>query len=359
MTPAAAASRTLAWAFGEPEVEAVFKLAPEDFRVIEELGFALTGSGEHACLRIRKTGVTTQDVVRLLARRAGIREFDVGYGGLKDKQGVCEQWFSLYQPVPAPLLLDDFAERGIEVLESCRNSRKLRRGSHKVNRFRIRLRNPQWRNGCAAGATALQALEGRLALVASRGVPNYFGEQRFGRDMGNVAQARQLFAGELRMAKGYKRGLLLSSARSQVFNEVLSERVRQQVWDAWLEGDVWNLNGSDSFFEAPQWTDELRARLQAFDIHPTGPLWGTGILCSSADTKALELATGAQWQDLCEGLEAAGLSQARRALRLVVQDLRWQAMDSGDLDIEFALPPGTYATTVLREVCILKEAVKE
>ena len=99
--------------------------------------------------------------------------------------------------------------------------------------------------------------------------------------------------------------------------------------------------------------------MQAFDIPPTGPLWGPGTLRSSADTKALERATGAQWQDLCEGLEAAGLSQARRALRLVVQDLRWQAMDSGDLDIEFALPPGTYATTVLREVCILKEAVKE
>jgi len=359
VTLAAAAPCTLAWAFGEPEVEALFKQTPEDFRVVEELGFALTGSGEHACLRIRKTGVTTQDVVRLLARRAGIREFDVGYGGLKDRQGVCEQWFSLYQPVPTPLALDDLAERGIEVLESCRNSRKLRRGSHKANHFRIRLRAAQWRIGVARGTTALQAIKERLALVAGAGVPNYFGEQRFGRANGNVAQARALFAGELPMAKGYKRGLLLSSARSQVFNAVLSERVRQQVWDAWLEGDVWNLNGSDSVFEAPQWTEALQARLRSFDIHPTGPLWGAGTLRSSAEARALELAVCAQWQDLCDGLEAAGLSQARRALRLPVQGLQWQAMENGDLDIEFALPPGTYATAVLREVCILKEAGNE
>ena len=358
MTPAAGESHSQAWAFGEPEVEALFKQTPGDFQVTEELGFALTGSGEHACLRIRKTGVTTQDVVRLLARCAGIREFDVGYGGLKDRQGVCEQWFSLYQPVPAPLLLEDLAERGIEVLESCRNSRKLRRGSHRANRFRIRLRDPQWCGGAEQG-TVLQALQERLALVARRGVPNYFGEQRFGRDGGNVDQARQLFAGALRMAKGYKRGLLLSSARSQVFNAVLSQRVQQQAWDTRLEGDVWNLNGSDSIFDAPQWTQELQARLQAFDIHPTGPLWGAGVLRSTGEARALELAVGARWQDLCDGLEAAGLTQARRALRLPVQDLQWQAMDNGDLDIEFALPPGTYATAVLREVCILKEAGKE
>lgn len=358
MTLTVGAGHSQAWAFGEPEVAATFKQTPEDFRVIEELGFALTGSGEHACLRIRKTGVTTQDVVRLLARRAGIREFDVGYGGLKDRQGVCEQWFSLYQPVPAPLPLDELAERGIEVLESCRNSRKLRRGSHRANRFNIRLRNPQWRDEAQQG-DVLQALQERLALVARRGVPNYFGEQRFGRDRGNVDQARQLFAGELRMARGYKRGLLLSSARSQVFNAVLSERVRQQVWDARWEGDVWNLNGSDSIFDAPQWTEELQARLEEFDIHPTGPLWGAGPLRSAAAARALELAVGAQWQDLCNGLEEAGLTQARRALRLPVQDLQWQAMDNGDLNIEFALPPGTYATAVLREVCILKEAGKE
>lgn len=348
---------SLAWVNGEPEVEAVFKQEPGDFRVTEELGFELTGTGEHACLRIRKTGVTTAQVVRELARVARVKEHDVGYGGLKDRQGICEQWFSVYQPVPVALDVSGFAERGMEILESCRNSRKIRRGSHRANRFRILLRTPQWRAPCD-GITPQQQLDKRLTLIAQRGVPNYFGEQRFGHGQGNVAQARALFAGEVRMAKGYKRGLLLSAARSQVFNAVLSERVRRQSWDSRLEGDVWNLQGSDSIFDAPEWSEALDARLETFDIHPTGPLWGKGELRTRAAAEELERRVCADWQDLCEGLEAAGLTQARRSLRLPVQDLQWRTCASGDLEIEFALPPGTYATAVLREVCVLKEAGK-
>jgi len=349
---------TLAWVQGEPELEAHFKQMPEDFQVIEELGFALSGAGEHLCLRIRKTGVTTQDVARLLARLAGVRDFDVGYGGLKDRQGVCEQWFSVYQPVPAPLALDGLPQRGIDVLEICRNSRKIRRGSHRVNRFRIRLRTPCWRDASSKGEP-LQRLQERLALVARCAVPNYFGEQRFGRAQGNVDQARQMFAGQLRLARGYKRGLLLSAARSQVFNAVLAQRVREKTWDVRLEGDVWNLDGTDSVFVDAQWSDALEERLHSFDIHPTGPLWGSGELRTRDSALALELAVAARWQDLCDGLIAAGVAQARRALRLPVQDMQWRALDNGDIDIEFALPPGAYATAVLREVCILKEAGTE
>lgn len=357
MNDGTAAVEALAWVNGEPEVEALFKQEVEDFRVEEDLGFALTGTGEHACVRIRKTGVTTQQVVRELARVGRVKEHDVGYSGLKDRQGVCEQWFSLYQPVPVALDLSGFAERGMEILESCRNSRKIRRGSHRANRFQILLRAPQWR-ASREGMTPQQRLGERLALIAQRGVPNYFGAQRFGHGQGNVDQARQLFSGELRMAKGYKRGLLLSAARSQVFNCVLSARVRDETWDRRLDGDVWNLQGSDSIFDALEWSDVLEARVQAFDIHPTGPLWGKGDLRSRAATRDLELGVRAQWQDLCDGLEVAGLTQARRSLRLPVQDLQWRARDNGDLEIEFALPPGTYATAVLREVCILKEAGK-
>lgn len=358
MTAGAADALPLTWAHGEPELEADFKQTPQDFQVIEELGFPLTGAGEHLCLRVRKSGVTTQDVARALARLAGVRDFDVGYGGLKDRQGVCEQWFSVYQSVPAALDLAGLPQRGIEVLEICRNSRKIRRGSHRANRFRILLRNPRWRSAGVSGEP-LQRLQERLQLVAQWGVPNYFGEQRFGHAHGNVGQARQLFAGQLRLAKGYRRGLLLSAARSQVFNAVLAQRVQEQVWDKRLEGDVWNLNGSDSVFVEAQGCAELDARLQAFDIHPTGPLWGTGALRSGGAARELELAVAARWQDLCDGLEGAGVTQARRALRLPVLNLQWRALDNGDIDIEFALPPGAYATAVLREVCILKEAGRE
>ncbi len=363
MTPAALDG--FAFAFGAPAVEAGFKRVPADFQVSEELGFALTGEGEHLCLHLRKTGVNTQDVVRLLAQRAGIREFDVGYCGLKDRQGVCEQWFSLYQPVPVALDLTDFPARGIEVLAQTRNARKLRRGSHRANRFRLRLRDLAWHaevpGGSAPGVgSALQDwLSARLEQVAGRGVPNYFGEQRFGREQDNVAQAQRLFSGELRLPRGHRRGLLLSAARSQLFNAVLSRRIEQQCWDSRLEGDVWNLQGSDAVFTATDWTPELQARLARCDIHPTGPLWGAGELRSSAAARVLEESVCAQWPALCEGLAQAGLSQQRRALRLLVQGMRWEFVDSAELIIEFALPPGAYATAVLREVCFLKEAAKE
>ncbi len=352
-------------AFGPPALEAVFKQSPADFEVIEELGFELTGAGEHLCLHLRKTGVNTQDVVRLLARRAGIREFDVGYCGLKDRQGVCEQWFSLYQPVPVTLDLTDLPARGIEVLAQTRNARKLRRGSHRANRFRLRLRDLAWRDGEAtasapvAGSTVQDCLSARLEQVARHGVPNYFGAQRFGREQDNVAQALQLFSGELRLPRGQRRGLLLSAARSQLFNAVLSSRIAQQCWNSRLEGDVWNLQGSDTVFAEADWTSELQARLEHFDIHPTGPLWGAGELRSSGASRALEEAVCAEWPALCEGLAKAGLSQERRALRLLVQSLRWEFVGTADAIIEFALPPGAYATAVLREVCFLKEAASE
>jgi len=352
-----------AHAFGPPALEAVFKQTPADFEVIEELGFALSGAGEHLCLHLRKTGVNTQDVVRLLARRAGIREFDVGYCGLKDRHGVCEQWFSLYQPVPTALDLTDLPARGIEVLAQTRNSRKLRRGSHQANRFRLRLRDLAWHAGAAsgngpAGSAAMQdELGQRLEQVARRGVPNYFGEQRFGREQDNVAQALRLFSGELRLPRGQRRGLLLSAARSQLFNAVLSRRIEQHCWDSRLAGDVLNLQGSDSVFAEVDWTAELQARLERFDIHPTGPLWGAGALRTGSVARALEEAVCGQWPALCEGLAQAGLTQERRALRLLVQNLRWEFVGRSDVIIEFALPPGAYATAVLREVCFLNEAV--
>lgn len=350
-------------AFGLPLLEAQFKRTPADFEVSEELGFALTGAGEHLCLHLRKTGITTQDVVRLLARRAGIREFEVGYCGLKDRQGVCEQWFSLYQPVPAALDLSDLPAHGIEVLGQTRNARKLRRGSHRANRFRLRLRDLAWRDIAAMGSDSPSTLQHwlseRLAQIAQRGVPNYFGEQRFGREQDNVAQAQRFFSGELRLPRGHRRGLLLSAARSQLFNAVLSRRIEQNCWDSRLEGDVWNLQGSDTVFTQSYWTAELQQRLDRFDIHPTGPLWGAGALRSSGLARALEEAVCAQCPALCAGLATAGLSQERRALRLLVQGLRWEFAGRAEVIIEFALPPGAYATAVLREVSILKEAARE
>lgn len=351
MSQSREAIATLAFAFGAPECSAVFKREPADFCVDEELGFELSDAGDHLCVQIRKTGVATPQVVRMLEKAAGVREVDIGYAGLKDRQGVCTQWFSIHLPGKNVAEKPDLKIEGpgIEVLQRVRNSRKIRRGSHRGNRFRIRLRELQ-----STVPEVTENLSTRLQLISRQGVPNYFGEQRFGHENNNVTMALQMFAGELKLARGFKRGMLLSAARSQLFNELLSLRVSEQSWDKYLPGDVINLNGSDSVFVPLEWDDTLQERLERGDIHPTGPLWGRGELRSSGAAAAHELRCRLQHEELCAGLAAAGLQQMRRSLRLPVNELQWTFTQERDLQLEFVLPPGTYATSVLRELVDLK-----
>lgn len=354
---------SLACAGEPPTVTARFKSEPADFVVEEELGFALSGSGEHQCVQVRKTGIATPQLVKLLARVAGVREFDVGYGGLKDRQGVCTQWFSIYLPGAQDV---DFASNqafafpqetgaAVEFLRQERNNRKIRRGSHRANRFVICLRGL---TDDRPGEQRRQELETRLQRIAAEGVPNYFGEQRFGRAGNNVTDALAMFREGGRSARrgrhGAGRGMLLSAARSHIFNALLSQRVREGNWNRCLEGEVMNLDGSDSVFVPEQIDDGLLARLQDFDIHPTGMLWGRGPLRSSGEVAERELRIRDSHVELCEGLERAGLEQARRSLRLPVRELQWQ-WQQDDLTVSFVLPPGAYATAVLRELCRVEQ----
>ena len=159
-----------------------------------------------------------------------------------------------------------------------------------------------------------------------------------------------MFAG--RRVKRDQRTMLLSAARSALFNRVLDARVADGSWNRALDGEVWMLDGSRSVFGPEPFDDALAARLAAFDIHPTGPLWGRGELRTTGAARAIE--TDALSEPvlvrLREGLEAAGLKQERRALRLRPDDLAWEWLGDDVLQLTFALPPGAYATTVLAEL---------
>jgi tRNA pseudouridine13 synthase len=146
--------------------------------------------------------------------------------------------------------------------------------------------------------------------------------------------------------------MLLSAARSALFNRALDVRIADGTWDHALDGEVWMLDGSRSVFGPEPFDDTLAQRLAAFDIHPTGPLWGAGDLRSTEAVRALELQAldDAESRALREGLESAGMKQERRALRLRPQDLAWDWLDDGALRLSFGLPPGAYATTVLAEL---------
>ena len=331
----------LARAHGAPVLSARIRSVAEDFYVEELPSFEASGSGEHLLLSIEKRGMNTAFAAKTIAAWAGVDESAIGHAGLKDRHAVTRQRFTVWLPKKVAPDLAALQSDDLRVLDHAWHARKLPRGALAGNRFVLVLRD-------VAGDAGV--IESRLQAIARDGVPNHFGEQRFGRGGGNVAQAVAMFAG--RRVKREERGMLLSAARSELFNRVLDARVRAASWNAALEGEVWMLDGSRSVFGPEPFTEALQARLDAFDIHPTGPLWGEGELRSADAARALELTAleGDTATRLRSGLERAGLKQERRALRLRPAGLDWNWHGDGALKLRFALPPGSYATTVLREL---------
>ena len=327
-------------AHGAPLGSGRLRVEPADFEVEELLGFPPDGEGEHLLLWVRKTDQNTEWVAGRLAETARIAQKDLGYAGLKDRRAVTSQWFSLPRPRDHEPDWSALAAEGIEVLAVHAHRRKLRRGTLAGNRFRIRVRD--W----AADPDQVAA---RIAVIRTAGVPNYFGEQRFGRNGANLARADALFHGAIRRPSRHQQGLWLSAARSQIFNQVLAQRLTRGDWDRPLPGDCLNLDGSHSWFPAAAIDDTLTERAARLDLHPTGPLWGRGDPPTQGEVRALEDAAAARFPGWPAGLARFGLEQERRALRLPVPDLTATPAESG-YEVRFQLPAGTYATAVLREL---------
>ncbi len=259
---------------------AVIRTEPEDFVVDEQLGFEPNGSGPHALLRVRKRGANTDWVARQLADRAGARPMDIGYAGMKDRHAVTTQWFTVPLERAPPdrrsaSAWQDVTGDDYTVIEAHAHHRKLPRGALDANRFEIRLRDWSGDRG---------ALESRLHAIARDGVPNYFGPQRFGRGQSNLdpscttPQGRRTRLGEYAMSAG----------RSLLFNAVLARRVTDATWNVLQPGDSANLDARGSIFPVTDIDDALRARVAAQDVHPTGPLAGSGTPACEGDVRALE-----------------------------------------------------------------------
>ncbi len=331
---------SLSRAFGEPAVRGIIKSHAGDFRVDEIPSVQPDGKGEHLLLRVEKIGANTEWVAGQIARALGIRPRDVGYAGRKDRHALTTQWFSAWLPGMEPAGWQARLPGEVRVLEQHRHGRKLRVGALLGNRFCIRVRE-------VAGAAGL--LEARVRHVAAEGVPNYFGTQRFGHDGANLALARKMFASRRYRVSARKRGIVLSAARGFLFNAVLERRVAEHSWNCLLAGDVANLDGNRSVFPVPEVDDALRERVVQKDLHPTGPMWGRGSLMSAGAVAGLEKEIAERHADFARGLEAAGLTQARRPLRMRVLNLEL-GQDGDDAEIRFDLPAGGFATSVMREL---------
>jgi tRNA pseudouridine13 synthase len=332
-------------AHGGAVLSARIRSVPEDFRVEELDAFAASGSGEHLLLTVEKRGMNTAFAARRIAEWGGVGEQAIGYAGLKDRHALTRQRFSVHLPKKVAPDLALLQSDDLCVLDAQWHSRKLPRGALAGNRFVLVLREVQGDRG---------EIDARLQAITAHGVPNYFGEQRFGRGGHNIARALAMFGGQ--RVQREQRSLLLSAARSALFNRVLAARVQQHSWNQPLDGEVWMLDGSRSVFGPEPWNDALAARLARFDIHPAGPLWGAGELRCQGQAEALVEAALADAESLAlrTGLERAGLRQEHRGLRLLPTGLAWTWQADDLLELRFALPAGCYATTVLAELGVIE-----
>jgi tRNA pseudouridine13 synthase len=316
-----------------PLTQALLRSRPEDFLVAEQMPFALDGQGEHLWLKVRKRGLNTDQVAKLLARIAGIQRRDVGYAGMKDRHAITVQWFSLHLPGRGDPEWQGLPE-GVEIVEAIRHTRKLKTGALAGNCFELVLRD------CAGDGDELVT---RIEAI------------RRGRNGENTARARAMFAGSIHIRDRHLRGIYLSAARSFLFNEVLAERIRTHTWQTPSDGEVCLLDGRNSFFAVETVDETIRRRLLEHDIHLSAPLWGAGELTTRGAAHELEAAMAVRHADLARGLEEAGLRQERRALRVIPKEMKVDALDEQTWRLEFCLPAGCYATAVLRELAAYRD----
>lgn len=327
------------WAPG-PGTGGTLRQTPEDFRVEELPLYLPSGEGDFLYLHVEKTGHTTAHLMRELCSQLGVRDRDVGAAGLKDRHAVTTQWLSL--PARAERGLGTFSLPGVRILEVSRHSNKLGLGHLRGNRFTVRVRG-------AAGQAATAG--DTLAWLAARGVPNYFGPQRFGLGGLNAEEGLRVLRGESRLRDPRVRRFLTSSVQSAVFNAFLSLRLERGVFDRLLTGDMAKKHDTGGVFLVEDAQAES-ARAERGEVSATGTLFGKKVRPLTLEAGALE----------DEALSLFGLTPGafaarrgdRRLVRVFPSETALAPREDG-YSLTFALPRGSFATSVLREV--MKTAV--
>ncbi len=324
-----------------PAVTATLKSIPEDFCVEEIASYAPSGEGEHLYMFFEKRGLNTPDAVRAIAHQIGARGDEAGWAGLKDRQAVTRQWVSFHHAAtPTP---ESITVEGVRVLEVSRHVNKLRTGHLRGNRFTLRLRDMPAEHDLHVR----QAIE----LLRMHGLPNYYGEQRFGHGGRNLTSAvRWIIDGERAPQKPFLRKLFVSTLQSALFNAWLGARVRSGTLATAIAGDVMRKEETGGMFDCEN-AEIDGPRVTAWEISPTGPMFGSRMRPATLDEKAVEDALLSQW-----GVTPAHFERAkkfgegtRRAARVRPDAFRMNR-EGADLMLEFELPKGSYATVLVSEL---------
>lgn len=331
----------LTWLHGKPAGSGILKANPEDFVVVEDLGFEPDGEGEHILVRILKNGCNTRFVADALAKFLKIHAREVSFAGQKDKHAVTEQWLCARVPGNTMPDLSAFELEGCKVLEYARHKRKLRLGALQGNAFTLVLREVSDRAD----------VEARLQAISEKGVPNYFGAQRFGIGGSNLQGALRWAQSAAPVRDRNKRSFWLSAARSALFNQIVNERLKKTDFNQVVDGDALQLAGRGSWFVASEEERvELQARVDAKTLMITAALPGSGDWGAQRAALAFEQQAVADAPELQALLVREKVEAARRAMLLYPQKLCWNWWDDVTVELRFWLPAGSFATSVVREL---------
>lgn len=328
-----------------PQAFGKIRQQSSDFDVTEKLSFELTGEGEHLYLFVEKQDTNSDWLAKHFQRTLGLRSQDVGYAGKKDRYSVSRQWFSLHIPGKGdddPQLFEKLADnegQSYSILQAVRHNKKLRTGAIESNRFKIIIKDVQ-------GQVASETLESIKAF----GFPNYYGYQRFGREYANLDAAEKLFNQQIRVRSRNKRGIYLSAARSAIFNLQLVERLNSNTWDKPVDGDCLMIDGSQSFFPCEQIDNDTLERFRAGELHSSGWLPGKQTSQAAGPAKELEESVISEFEPWLNGLNDARMDSARRAYRVIPKHFDLTQVDASTLLVDFELPAGCFATSLLREL---------
>lgn len=328
-----------------PSEAAQIKTHNQDFIVEELMDVEFSGEGEHIWLNISKSGLHTDQIVKKIAQLSGVAYRDIGFSGMKDFRANTSQWFSVWLPGVVDDKLPDWSlleSEKSQVNQIIRHSRKLKRGTHFGNAFRVFLRD---------FSGSMDSFNENIHRIQSIGVPNYFGQQRFGRAGSNLLQAEQWLKTGQRIKQRQKRSMLLSSARSWLFNCVLSERLKTKTWLIPFDKEPLCLSGSKQFFVSDDGV-ENKARIHSGDIHTSSPLWGNGqekVLAKDSEIGQFEMNIINDHPQFRDGLLTQDLQYTRRANRFMPQNLTRKTLEDG-IELSFTLGKGQFATSLLREL---------